>query len=209
MNKRKPWMAHLGVPALLPDDPTGPDAMSGGGGQPAQEPAPQPQPDLGDPGKKALAEERAAKKAAEKRAADAEARLKKLDEEKLSDQEKATRRAEEAEQRANAAESRALRLEVVTESGLPAAMAGRLQGSTKEELLADAETLRSLMGPPATATNGDGQGGTEPPGTGTTRRIPKPDPSQGGGKPTDGRSISAGAALFEQRKKQQVSPFPT
>lgn len=176
--------------------------------EPATVPTPQPTPDLGDPGKKALAEERAAKKAAEKRATDAEARLKKLDEEKLSDQEKATRRAEEAEQRATAAESRALRLEVVTETGLPAAMAGRLQGATKEELLADAESLKSLLAP-ATATNDDGAGGTDSPPNGTNRRIPKPDMSQGGGKPTDGKSISAGAALFAERKQQQATPFTT
>jgi hypothetical protein len=204
MNKRKPWMAHLGIPALLPDDPNGPDATSGGGGQPVPDPAPQPAPDLGDPGKKALAEERAAKKAAEKRATEAEARLKERDEADLSEQQRAVKRAEEAEQRANAAESRALRLEVVTETGLPAAMAGRLQGATKDELLADAESLKALLAPNGTS----GDGGTPPPANGANR-LPRPDPSQGGGKPSDGKSIQAGADLFAERKQKQATPFTT
>ncbi len=167
-----------------------------------------PKPELGDAGQRALREERARARAAEKERDEAVALLKKWDEEKRSDQEKATRRAEEAEQRAVAAESRALRLEVVTETGLPAAMAGRLQGSTKEDLLADAESLKSLLAPSSNGTNGEGQGGTQSPPQGTNR-VPRPDPSQGGGRPTDGKSIAAGAALYEQDKKQQVTPFTT
>ncbi len=52
-----------------------------------------------------------------------------------------------AETRATAAERRALLLEVATEKGLTAAQAKRLVGSTREELLADAdEFLGSLPG---------------------------------------------------------------
>ncbi len=171
-------------------------------------PAQSPEQSLGEAGQRAIREERARAKAAEKERDEAVARLKKLDEEKLSEHEKATRRAEEAERRAAEAESRALRLEVVTETGLPAAMAGRLQGATKDELLADAESLRSLLAP-VNGTNGDGQGGTEAPPNAANRRIPRPDPSQGGGRPTESRSVAAGAALYAERKQQQVTPFTT
>jgi len=57
------------------------------------------------------------------------------------------------------------RAEVAAEKGLPAALAARLQGSTREELAADADALLLLI-PAAPAT---------PAGP----RIPAPDPSQG------------------------------
>lgn len=179
------------------------------GATPTEPQDPKPtEPELGDGGKKAIDAERARARAAERRAAEAEAKLKAAADEKLSDQEKVAKRAAEAEDRAVKAEGRALRYEAAAESGLPLTLAMRLQGSTKEELLADAESLKSQLAPAATATNGDGQGGTEPPATAANRRIPRPDMSQGGGRPTDGKSIAAGAALFEQRK-QSKTPFTT
>lgn len=64
-----------------------------------------------------------------------------------------------------------LRLEVATEAGLTAQQAARLQGSTRDELVADAEALKQLF-PTA----------EEPQGP----RRPAPDPSQGGrGAPPD------------------------
>lgn len=43
--------------------------------------------------------------------------------------------------------SRLLRLEVASELGLPASIAGRLQGGTRDEIVADAEDLLKLIGP--------------------------------------------------------------
>lgn len=43
--------------------------------------------------------------------------------------------------------SRLLRLEVASELGLPASIAGRLQGGTRDEIVADAEELLKLIGP--------------------------------------------------------------
>jgi hypothetical protein len=58
-----------------------------------------------------------------------------------------------------------LRAEVAAERGLPPALAARLQGTTRDELEADADALKALI--PATTGNGGAPG------------TPAPDPSQG------------------------------
>lgn len=45
-------------------------------------------------------------------------------------------------------QSQNLRLQVALDKGMPATLAGRLQGSTREELEADADTLLGLVGTP-------------------------------------------------------------
>jgi hypothetical protein len=170
-----------------PDDPAGPASTGDGGGA---GPAPTPKDpaavdELGEGGKKALEQERKARRDAEKREAATAAELKKLQEKDLSEQERTTKRAEEAERNAAAAELRAMRLEVAAETGIPLAMAGRLQGATKAELEADAAELLKLI--PA-------QGGQQQP------KTPKPDPSQGGtggAKPATGKE--AGIAEAQRR----------
>lgn len=141
--------------------------------EPTPEPTPTPDPtptdppappDLGDAGKKALAEERAAKKAAEKRAADAEARIKEFEDKDKSEAEKAAARADAAEARATKAETEALRLKIGVELGLPADMHEFLTGSDEESLRGQAAKLAEKL---AAATAG------QPP------RKPQPDPSQG------------------------------
>ncbi len=59
----------------------------------------------------------------------------------------------------DAAARKALVLEIAADKGLTPAQAARLQGSTKEELEADADALKAEFG----ATGGAGQGGTAPP----------------------------------------------
>ena len=61
--------------------------------------------------------------------------------------EEKAKRAGDFEKRALDAEARLLRLEVGADVGLPKSLASRLQGSTKEELLADAEELMRLVAP--------------------------------------------------------------
>ena len=56
---------------------------------------------------------------------------------------------EQAQQSLAAEQAQRLRLEVATEKGLPAPLAARLAGSTREELLADAEALLPLLKPNA------------------------------------------------------------
>lgn len=55
---------------------------------------------------------------------------------------------DEANARAKTAEGKLLRTTVALEKHLPAALAERLKGETKEELIADAETLAKLVGTP-------------------------------------------------------------
>lgn len=105
--------------------------------------------DLGDAGKKALDAERREKRAAEKRAADLEARLKEFEDRDKTESTRAIERAEAAEKAAAAAEARALRLEVASEKGLTPAQAKRLVGETREELEADASELLETFKPAA------------------------------------------------------------
>ena len=60
-----------------------------------------------------------------------------------------------------AADARALRLEVALEKGLPLALARRLDGNTRDEIVADADELKKLAG--ATGTANFDQGNTPPP----------------------------------------------
>lgn len=103
--------------------------------------------DLGDAGKKALDAERREKRAAEKRAADLEARLKEFEDRDKTESTRAIERAEAAEKAAAAAEARALRLEVAAEKGLTPAQAKRLVGESREELEADASELLETFKP--------------------------------------------------------------
>jgi hypothetical protein len=160
-------------PAVPPVDP------------PADPPA-DPKPDadpLGDAGKKALAAERDARKAAEKELA----KYRKAEADKAdADKTEAEKRAA-AELRAVDAELRATRLEVAHEKGLTPAQAKRLVGATKEELEADAdEIIRDFPVAPAAPAKSS---------------APKPDPSQGakGAAPTRAKSLTE--AIAAQRNK--------
>jgi hypothetical protein len=135
---------------------------------PATPPAPAGTGDLGDAGKKALDEERAARREAEKTRKDLEARLKeleplaakakKLEEASKTEAEKLTERATAAEKRATDAESKALRMEVAAAKGLTQAQAKRLVGATKEELEADADELLASFGGGDTTGGGGAKG---------------------------------------------------
>lgn len=140
-----------------------------------------PDADLGDAGKKALASERDARKAAEKKlAAYEKAEQAKTD----ADKSEAEKRAA-ADARADAAELRATRLEVAHEKGLTPAQAKRLAGTTREELEADAdEVLRDFPVTPAA----------------TGPKVPKPDPSQGAKGDTKTRAKSLTEAIAAARK---------
>lgn len=150
---------------------------------------PETSPDLGDAGKRALTEERKARQLAERELAKyRKAEQDKADAEK-SELQKASDALSAAEKRAIEAEARVLRLEVAQAKGLPPALAKRLQGSTREELEADADELLAAVPPKA----GD------PP----TRPGPKPDPSQGAkGDPAPTRPRSLGEAVTQALTKR-------
>lgn len=78
--------------------------------------------------------------AARKNAA-AQEKLDKLEQDKLTEIQKAEARAKAAEEKAAALELKDLRASVAKDKELPAYLASRLQGTTKEELEADADAL--------------------------------------------------------------------
>lgn len=120
-------------------------------------------------GRKALEAERAANKASKKQIADLQAKLKEYEDRDKSDAEKTAERLAQLEKDTAASRSRADRLEVALDKGLPKTLADRLRGSTREELEADADELLKLV-------------------NAQKPKTPKPDPSQGHGggdtKPT-------------------------
>lgn len=152
-------------------------------------PETEPQADLGDAGKKALAAERAAKRAAEKRAAELEARVKEFEDASKSEAEKAAARAEAAEKALAEVTARALRLEVATEFKLDPDLHEFLTGGDEESLRAQAQKLADRFA----ATAGP--------------RQPKPDPTQGakpGGSGPKMLTSDEVSELFRQGRTAEI-----
>lgn len=74
-----------------------------------------------------------------------------------------------AEQKAQALELATMRRDVAEKLGVPAALAGRLQGTTMEELEADAKALVAAL-PKPTAPNLNAHGGGLPPSSGMSEQ---------------------------------------
>ena len=109
--------------------------------QATQQPA-----DLGDPGKKALQEERRKAREATKQLNELQARLKEFEDRDKTELQKLAEAHQTAEQRASTAEQALARYRVATAKGIPAELVDRLQGSTEDELAEDADRLLSLIG---------------------------------------------------------------
>lgn len=142
----------------MPDDDPTPDPKKDD---------PKPDPDAG--AKKALDDERKARRDAEKVANDLRAKLKEFEDKDKSDGEKLSEKITAAEKRASDAEARAMRLEVAAAKGLTPAQAKRLVGATQEELEADADeileafpTKDGATPPPSRKPSTDLKGGTDP-----------------------------------------------
>ena len=121
-----------------------------------QQPTPDTAPDapvappediLGDPGKRALDAERKARKAAEKAAADAAAKVKEYEDAQKSEAERLAAKVTELETRAAKAEAAALRAQIVNELEIPADIAADIAGSTPEEYRAAAERIKARLAP--------------------------------------------------------------
>lgn len=102
--------------------------------------------ELGDGGKRALEAERKARRAAEKRAQDAEARIKAAEDAEKTEVERLQSQVADLTKQAEASTAQATRFEVAAAKGLSLAQARRLVGSTKEELEADADEMRTELG---------------------------------------------------------------
>ena len=108
---------------------------------------------LGEGGQKALKAERDARKAAEKLAADHAARIRELEDATKSDEDKRNERftaLEKSDREKDVAiaerDAKLLRYEIAAQKGLDLKAALRLQGSTKEELEADADDFVKTFG---------------------------------------------------------------
>jgi hypothetical protein len=137
---------------------------------------PEPKPDdpLKEPGLKALQAERDARAKAE---ADLAALRKQVEDAGKTAEQKAADDLKATTARADGAELKALKYEVAADKGIDLKLAGRLNGSTKAELEADADNLKALLG--------------AKPGS------PKPDSSQGkGGDGVKATGVAAGRDLF-------------
>lgn len=177
---------HLTLPIYFAaDGGAGSGADKNPPGKDGEEPKSPAEGDLGDKGKVALNAERAAKKAAEHRAAMAEAELKKYqDKEKSAEEKFAEAVAAQAK-----AEHRALLLEVAAEKGLTPAQAKRLQGDDRQALEADADELLTTFGTKPEVSKDPAEGQPAQP----TSNRPKDHltPPTGGADPTSPPAVDA------------------
>lgn len=133
---------------------------------------------LGEGGKKALQAERDARAAEKRRADAAEARLKELDDAKLTDQQRLEAERDEYRSKADSAGATLAKYEAAEAAGIPLTWAKRLTGSTPEELLADAKSIKEQLAPSG----------------------PKPDPSQGGSGGRSGNTLADAMDDYRARK---------
>lgn len=161
------------TPAGGAPDPAAPPAPAGGGNDPQTPPDPAANEFKSEESKQRvladLADER-------KQRQDLEVKLKEFEDAKLSDEQRRERDLEERAQRIAELEKTnselalaQTRRDVADAAGLPSWVAPRLQGTTEDELRADAEKVLAELGTP------------KPP-------APRPDPGQGGrpgGTPTE------------------------
>lgn len=112
-------------------------------------------PELGDAGKKALSEERAAKKAAEKRAADLEARLQAIEDRDKTEAQRLAERAEAAEKAALEHASQLARYKVAAETSVPAHLLAGVDEESIAKHAADLVAWRDSTAPVSTRPSGD------------------------------------------------------
>ena len=120
--------------------------------------------ELGDAGKKALAAEREARKAAERASASLQAQLDEIRKSQMSDLEKAQTTAQEYQKAAEQAAADALRWRIAAKHGISDDDAETfLTGSDEASLTRQAERLSALNASPATPKPDRTQGGTGTP----------------------------------------------
>lgn len=106
--------------------------------------------------------ERDARKAAEQKAADAQAKVQEFEDAQKSEQEKLAEERDRLKTEASQAKAESLKMRVALSKKLPADLIDRLKGETQEELEADADKLLELV-KPADATDFDGGARTTAP----------------------------------------------
>lgn len=101
--------------------------------------------ELGDAGKKALTAERDARKQAERKNAEYEARLKEIEDANLSELEKATRERDEYRETVAKIQRENDRNRVAIEKGVPSDLIEFITGETAEDMAAKADLLISRL----------------------------------------------------------------
>lgn len=138
-------------------------------------PAPDTKPDLGDAGKKALDAERKARREADARVKDLEARLATIEDKDKTEVERLTARVAAAERERDEANAKVLRYEIAADKGVKARW---LSGSTREELEAAADEYLADH-PPAGSPSGGAPAPAKPAenlrGGGEPDQEPAPD----------------------------------
>lgn len=161
------------------------------------QPVPTPTPTtgvLGEGGKAALDAERKAKREAEKRAKEAEDRLRVIEDSQKSDLEKAQSRTAELEKQYAASEAQRLRLHVAAEHGVSKDDLVLLTAATEDELTVQAKRIAEIRGATAAAT-------APPP------FASNPGQAAGNGAPPATATVAAGADLYRQHKATKNIPF--
>jgi hypothetical protein len=147
--------------------------------------APAPAGDLGEAGRKALAEERQARKDAEKRLKELSDRLQSIEDKDKSELEKAQQRLAQFEKDLADERTRRLRLQAASEHGIPADYLDLLTGTDEAALKTQAEKLAALV-------------------KNTTSGTPAPLPGQGTPSTAPAASVAAGAARYQQKHQRQT-----
>jgi hypothetical protein len=147
---------------------------------PAETPAPAADEPLGTPGLAALQAERARAAAAERRVTELEAAAQAAADAELTEVERLRTENTRLTERLTTTERDALQTSVALETALPANLASRLQGNTREELLADAAALIASF-------------------PGVTPKIPAPDPSLGPKNEAPTGSVDSGGERYRAK----------
>lgn len=142
-------------------------------GDPAKGDPPEPSTELGDAGKKALDDERKARREAERKLKEAADQLKELQDKDKTEIDKLRDENADLKNKLSASDAKSLRADVAMSKGLTAAQAKRLVGTTQEELEADADEILTAF------PSQSGGGATPPPS-----KKPAPD-LKGGSEPND------------------------
>lgn len=147
---------------------------------------------LGDAGKKALDQERTARREAEAKAKELEARLQSIEDKDKSEVERLTEQVATLTKDLSTASTASARMKVALDKGLTATQAKRLVGTTEEELSADADELLADLG----ATPGSEKKDPPPGGRPDERLLPGNGDPDAPVEETDVQKL--GARMFER-----------
>ena len=199
------YMTAMGMQGarFIVDNPTSgtPSGEAPNGGEPKPTNGPTPNggeegnEKLGEPGKKALEAERERAKELERQLKEANEKNKAFEDAKLSDQERAEKKAREDAEELERLRNENLRLSALATHGIPAEYQALVKGKTAEELEEAAKLVSQLV---ASKT----QNGNEDPNARKLEPVPL---SKSGGDGPSASTFQAGQDLYQQRHPKKQS----